>query len=86
MIELNDFFNDGFGWACRKCSEELATEVHLAAGPFGPAAELARFFREGEVEGGGPRLETLALAKWTDRTRQFLACPRCGLVESVDRS
>ena len=84
MIELNDFFNDGFGWACRHCTVEL-TAIDIAAAT-APAAELARFFREGEVEGGGPRMETGALAKWTDKTRQFLVCPRCGLVEAVDKS
>lgn len=84
MIELNDFFNDGFGWACRHCTRELAAQNSAAA--TAPATDLARFFREGEVEGGGPRLETWALAKWTDKTRQFLVCPRCGLVEPVNKS
>ncbi len=79
MIELNDFYNDGHGWICRPCERELEPVPVTDHG-------TARFYREGEVEGGAPRLETRALAKWTDRTRRFLVCPRCGIVEAVDIS
>jgi hypothetical protein len=79
MIELNDFFNDGHGWICKQCDLELRNEAAVSSGP-------ARFFSEGEAEGGGPRLETAALAKWTDRSRRYLACPRCGISEAVEKS
>jgi rubrerythrin len=78
MIELNDFYNDGHGWICRACDRELA-----------PAAErtgLPRFFTEGEAESRTPEMSTRALAKWTDATRRFLTCPRCGITEAYERS
>ncbi len=79
MIELHDFYNDGFGWICRQCERELK-----------PAAEdsgkLSRMFREGEAESKQPEMSNLALAKWTDATQRTLVCPRCGLTEPVDIS
>ncbi len=79
MIELNDFYNDGFGWICRHCESELTPleseeNVH------------ARIFREGEAESKSPELANRALAKWTDKTQRFLICPRCGIVEAVEKS
>lgn len=91
MPEL--FVNEGFGWECLRCraSEELnrASEV----GEPGRVSEnsesgsgattLARFFREGEAEGGGPRLASAARARWKDETRRVLRCERCGAEENV---
>jgi hypothetical protein len=79
MQELDDFYNDGHGWVCRHCDKELAADALLDDG-------LPRFFREGEAESKTPTLATGALAKWTDNTRQFLTCPRCGLMEAVEKS
>ena len=79
MIELNDFFNDGTGWVCRHCDRELAKTAL-------PIGSHSRVFREGEAEGKTPTLATLALAKWLDKTRRTLVCPRCGISELVDIS
>lgn len=78
MEELNDFYNDGFGWICRQCARELGE----------PADESkhSRLMREGEAEGKNPRLSTEALARWADKTRQTLTCPRCGITESVEKN
>ena len=79
MIELNDFYNDGMGWICRPCERELrATDAS--------ANSHSRMFREGEAESKNPVLATHALAKWLDKTRQTLVCPRCGITEPVDKS
>ena len=77
MTELNDFFNDGFGWQCRQCSIELNPDTVLTSG-------LPRYYREGEAESRSPMLENAALAKWTDKTRRFLTCPQCGITEAVE--
>jgi len=79
MTELNDFYNNGFGWICRAWERDLGTE-HLSAG------KHPRVFREGEAESRSPALANQALAKWTDKTRRFLTCPRCGLTEPVEKS
>jgi len=75
-IEFRDFYNDGFGWICRRCESELKslesptqTESH------------ARFMREGEAESKNPQLSNSALAKWTNKTQTALICPRCGITE-----
>ena len=79
MIELHDFYNDGFGWICRQCERELKPEAN-------DAGNLSRMFREGEAESKQPVMSNLALAKWTDKTQRTLLCPRCGLTELVDIS
>ena len=78
MIELNDFYNDGFGWICKPCERELVTAEDTSG--------LSRAFREGEAESKTPVLASAALAKWMDKTRQVLICPRCGITEPVDKS
>ncbi|MFN2502217.1 MAG: hypothetical protein ABR530_09415 [Pyrinomonadaceae bacterium] len=80
MMELNDFYNAGFGWVCRHCEREL--------GPTEGEEEPkhSRVFREGEAESKNPKLANPALAKWTDKTRRFLMCPRCGITEAVEKS
>ena len=78
MIEINDFYNDGFGWICKPCERELQ--------PVEDTSGLSRAFREGEAESKVPVLASAALAKWLDKTQQALICPRCGLTESVDKS
>ena len=78
MISLNDFYNDGSGWICRQCERDLRPETL-------PETGLPRYYREGEAESKMPAMSTPALAKWLDRTRQVLICPRCGLTEPVDK-
>lgn len=76
MKELKNFYNQGFGWICRQCEEELK-----------PAAENgkhSRLLREGEAEGKTPRLSNAALAKWADQSRLKLICPRCEITENVN--
>lgn len=77
MQELSDFFNDGYGWACRHCTRELEL-----ASPEGPAR--SRLLSEGEAESKQPELSHKALAKWADPARRVLICPRCGVTELVD--
>ena len=79
MIELNDFYNAGFGWICRHCERELTPDEDLDK-------RHSRVFREGEAESKNPGLSNLALAKWTDKTQRFLICPRCGITEPVEIS
>ena len=78
MIELNDFYNDGFGWKCKHCERELAAENTANK-------SRSRLLTEGEAESKHPRLSNLALAKWTDKTNRALMCPRCGIIEAVDK-
>jgi hypothetical protein len=77
MIELNDFYNEGFGWVCRQCELELGST---------PTDGPSRLLREGEAEGGRPKLSTPALAKWLDAAQRVLFCPRCGISEPVEKS
>jgi hypothetical protein len=77
MIELNDFYNEGFGWICRQCERESAK----ASDP-GPS----RLMKEGEAESKTPELSNRSLAKWADPAQRILICPRCGLSESVEKS
>ena len=78
MNELNDFYNDGFGWICRHCEREFEGQK--------PSREKhSRLLREGEAESKNPRFSNLALAKWTDVTQRTLVCPRCGITELVDK-
>jgi len=79
MEELTDFYNAGHGWTCRACERELAAVDNSDQ-------KHSRVFREGEAESKVPTLSNLALAKWTDATRRFLTCPRCGLTELAERS
>ncbi|MDQ2746244.1 MAG: hypothetical protein M3T96_03185 [Acidobacteriota bacterium] len=78
-IELNDFYNDGFGWICKRCERELKTEQS------GAENETSRLMSEGEAESKQPRFSNLALAKWTNITRRTLICPRCGTTEAIDK-
>lgn len=76
-LELNDFYNEGFGWICRHCERELKNQTSDVSSP--------RLLREGEAESKQPRLSNLALAKWTDSTQRALVCPRCGITELADK-
>ncbi len=76
MPILNDFQNDGFGWYCRHCAAEMAAQR---------PSTISRLMSEGEAESKTPELSTRALAKWEDAAQTRLACPRCGITETVDK-
>jgi hypothetical protein len=78
MIELENFYNDGFGWVCRQCDRELNALPDESA--------HSRLMREGESESKSPRLSNPALAKWEDASQRTLFCPRCGVSEMVEKS
>jgi ribosomal protein L37AE/L43A len=78
-LQLNDFYNDGFGWICKPCGRELEKEGKVSD------VKLSRLMSEGEAESKQPKLSVLALAKWADKTNQTLMCPRCGITEPVDK-
>ncbi len=77
MRELNDFYNEGFGWICKHCERDLA----LACDPF---EKQSRILREGEAETKNPVMANIALAKWADPAHRTLVCPRCGITELAD--
>ena len=77
MAETEHFVNDGTGWECKRCRAAEGSEVAHAEGP-------GRFFREGEAEGGGPRLSSGARASWADAERNRLRCPHCGAEERIN--
>jgi hypothetical protein len=72
-IELKNFHNQGFGWACRVCEKALKTG----------SEEKSRLLREGEAENKNPVLSNRALAGWRDERQTELICRRCGLTETV---
>lgn len=47
-----------------------------------------RGFEHGEksdkTEDSEPGSANRAFAKWTDKTRRFLTCPRCGITEAAE--
>lgn len=77
MIELNDFYNEGFGWICRQCERELSQQ---------PDSGHSRLLREGEAESKQPEMSSGALARWADPAQRILVCPRCGITETVEKS
>lgn len=78
-MEIEHFINQGYGWLCKRCHNEVETRVGLDEG-------RARFFSEGESEDKEPRFSTHALARWRDGSRKTLYCPDCGIEEVVNKS
>lgn len=78
MIELENFYNDGFGWICKHCKRELKKEKDSSSHAH------SRFMREGEAESKNPVLSNSAMAKWFDKSQRMLVCPRCHLTEMAD--
>ena len=76
-IELNDFYNDGFGWICKHCERELKEKSS-------PSPKHGRLMHEGEAESKQPEFSTSAMAKWFDKAQTTLICPHCGLTERVE--
>jgi hypothetical protein len=79
MIELQNFYNEGFGWVCKQCERELEKQESSKN------QKHSRLLREGEAESKNPRMSNLALAKWADESQRTLVCPRCGVTESADK-
>ena len=79
-IELNDFYNAGFGWICRACERELKQQFKTEN------QSVSRLMREGEAESKQPKMSNQALAKWADPSQRTLMCPRCGITELADKS
>jgi hypothetical protein len=77
--ETNHFFNPGYGWICKHCSAEDA-DGQTDRGSFWS------FFHKREPEKKSRKLPSLVLARWTDATRQTLACPRCSIEEPVNKA
>ncbi len=78
-IELNDFYNSGFGWVCKYCERELNEQNKVFN------QKHSRLMSEGEAESKQPKLSNLALAKWADKAQRTLICPRCGITELADK-
>ncbi len=78
-IELNNFYNSGFGWICKQCERELEPNRKISD------KKISRLMTEGEAESKQPKLSNSALAKWADAARQTLICPRCGITERADK-
>ena len=81
-IELNDFYNDGFGWICKPCEREFK---QLDDSSKDKIDKISRLMREGEAESKQPSFSNLALAKWADEAHRTLTCPHCGITELVDK-
>ncbi|MBA2494491.1 MAG: hypothetical protein H0V31_07340 [Acidobacteria bacterium] len=78
-IELNDFYNDGFGWICKHCERELNKQNNVST------QKHSRLMHEGEAESKQPKLSNQALAKWADKAHRTLFCPRCSITELADK-
>ena len=77
-IELNDFYNEGFGWICKHCEREQ--KIRRAN-----SAEIeSRLMREGEAESKQPVFSNIGLAKWLEKEQRTLMCPRCGITELAE--
>ena len=79
-IELDDFYNDGFGWICKHCERELKNKEDS------PKQKKSRLMHEGEAESKSVKFSNAALAKWADKAQRTLVCPRCGITELADKS
>ncbi len=78
MLEIDEFYNQGFGWICKRCERELKAENK-------EDEKTSRVWREGEAESKQPKLSA-PLAKWLDAARTQLICPRCGITEIVSKA
>ena len=78
MTEIENFYNDGTGWVCKRCEQTQAVSAEVESAH-------SRFFREGEAESKFPTLSAPCRARWLDRLRETLICPICGVTEKVDK-
>jgi hypothetical protein len=77
-IELDNFYNAGFGWICKRCEDEIKSSENPLQPP-----KPGRIMREGEAESKQPIFSNSALAKWFDKEQTILICPRCEILEEV---
>jgi hypothetical protein len=78
--QTNHFFDLGYGWLCKHCSA-ADTEATRQ-----PQQHRGGFFSHPDPENKEARPPGLALAAWTDPSRHSLACPRCGIEETIAKS
>ena len=79
QIEIDNFYNDGFGWICKHCERELKAEHS------DNCEQHSRLMIEGEAESKQTEFSSKAMAKWLDAAQTTLTCPRCGTTEKVDK-
>jgi hypothetical protein len=79
MIEIDAFYNQGFGWICKRCEQDLKTEATY------DNENRPRVWREGEAESKETKLSA-PIAKWLNVARTQLICPRCGITEIVNKA
>lgn len=79
MNEIDEFYNQGFGWICKRCERELNSEAASKE-----QENLPRVWREGEAENKQPKLSA-PVARWLDAARTQLICPRCGISEVANK-
>lgn len=79
MFEIDEFYNNGFGWICKRCERDLRVAKH------DEGDNLPRVWREGEAESKQPKLSA-PVARWLDPARKQLICPRCGITEIVNKA
>lgn len=79
MVEIENFYNQGFGWICRRCEKEQLAENQNSD------QNMPRVWREGEAESKQPKLAA-PIAKWFDSARTKLICPRCGTIEAISNA
>jgi len=77
-IELNDFYNGGFGWICKHCEREIKEAESIEN------KKQSRLMSEGEAESKTPVFSNRAMAKWQDAAQTILTCPRCGITERAE--
>ena len=53
-IELNDFYNEGFGWICRHCERESEKQTKI------PRSKHSRLMSEGEAESKQPQFSNIS--------------------------
>jgi hypothetical protein len=80
--QTNHFFDLGYGWLCKHCSAEDTERKRQRA------EDRAGFLSKGKAEQKGANASEsgLPLARWTNSSRQALACPRCGIEETISKA
>jgi hypothetical protein len=79
MQEIEEFYNKGFGWICKRCESELKQTADESED------NTPRVWREGEAESKQMKLSA-PVARWLDPARSQLICPRCGITEFVNKA
>jgi hypothetical protein len=80
LNQTNHFFDLGYGWLCKHCSAADTEAQHQ------PQPDRSGFFNHSGPEKKEAQPPQLAFATWTDSSRHSLACPRCGIEETIAKS